>query len=346
MLTILGSIASAALAFLRSRRDVAAENLALRHQLSVLRRERRTPRLSRWDRLLWVILAKAWSSWTDVLVIVQPNTVIRWHRHAFRLFWRFKSRRGKPGRPKVDTELRNLIRQMARENLWRAPRIHKELLRLGFEISQRTVARYVPRMPPSTRARQSWRTFLKNHRHAIAAMDLFVVPTMTFRLLYGFFVIHHDRRRILHANVTEHPTAGWVIQQLREAFPWESTAKYLICDRDSIFSAQVRGAIKAMGMKVKQIAYRSPWQNGVAERWIGCLRQSLLHHVIVFNADHLRRLVSEYVVYHNADRLHCSLGGDAPHGRSVERRLSAEAKVVALGRLGGLHHRYRWQEAA
>ena len=208
------------------------------------------------------------------------------HRHSMAslgvqalLGW--KSKRGKPGRPKITAEARALIRQMARNNLWRAPRIHKELVRMGFEVSERTVARYMPMLPPSPSARQSWRTFLRNHRYAIAAIDLFVVPTITFRLVYGFFVIHHDRRRVLHANVTGHPTAEWIIQQLREAFPWNATATYLIFDRDSVFSVEVRRAIESMGLKIKRTAFRSPWQNGVAERWIGCLRQSLLHHVIV-----------------------------------------------------------------
>ena len=172
------------------------------------------------------------------------------------------------------------------------------------------------------------------------------MPTITFRLVYGFFVIHHGRRQLLHANVTENPTAAWVIQQLREAFPWEATAKYLICDRDSTFSPVVRGAIESMGLKVKYTAFRSPWQNGVAERWIGCLRQSLLHHVIVFNEAHLRELLREYVVYHNTDRLHCALDGDAPGGRVVESKPSPTAEVTALPRLGGLHHRYQWREAA
>ena len=199
---------------------------------------------------------------------------------------------------------------------------------------------------PQSAHRQSWRTFLKNHRDQIAAMDLFVVPTITFRLVYGFFVIHHDRRQVLHTNVTEHPTAAWVIQQLREAFSWETTAKYLICDRDTIFSAAARGAIKSMGIKIKQTAYKSPWQNGVSERWIGCLRQELLHHVIVFNEDHLRRLLQDYVAYHNADRLHCTLDGDSPDCRGIERRPSPTAQVVSHPRLGGLHHRYWWQQAA
>jgi putative transposase len=340
MLRIIKCLVGMLFAASRSRADMALEILSLKD------RGPRRPRLTRWDRILWVFLSKVCPVWSQLLVIVKPETVVRWHRHAFRAFWRWKSLRGKPGRPRIDAELRNLIRQMAAENLWRAPRIHKELIRLGFEVSERTVARVMPKLAPSPAARQSWQMFLRNHRHAIAAMDLFVVPTITFRLVYGFFVIHHDRRRILHANVTEHPTASWVSQQLREAFPWEAAASYLVCDNDTIFSAEVRGAIDSMGMKIKRTAFRSPWQNSVAERWIGCLRQALLHHVIVFSEEHLRRLVRDYVVYHNADRLHCALDGDAPHVRPIERRPSPTAKVIAVPRLGGLHHRYRWQEAA
>ena len=342
MLRVIKCLVGSLLACMKSRRVVVLENLGLRHQLAVLSQSgTKRPRLTQWDRLLWVWLSKAWPGWNRLLVIVKPDTVIGWHRSAFRLYWRWRSRGRGPGRPKIDAELRNLIRQMARENLWRAPRVHKELIRLGFEISERTVARY---MPPA--ARQSWHTFLKNHRHVIAAMDLFVVPTITFRLVYGFFVIHHDCRRVLHANVTEHPTSAWVMQQLREAFPWEATTKYMIFDRDSIFSPAVRTAIESFGMEVKRKALRSPWQNGVCERWIGCLRQELLHHVIVFNENHLRRLVREYIAYHNVDRLHCALDGDAPHGRAIEHRPSQDAKVIALPRLGGLHHRYRWELAA
>ena len=177
-------------------------------------------------------------------------------------------------------------------------------------------------------------------------MDLFVVPTITFRLVYGFFVIHHGRRRVLHVNFTEHPTAAWIIQQLREAFPWEATADYLVFDRDSVFNSEVRGFIESMGMKTKRTAFRSPWQNGVAERWIGCLRQSLLHHVIVLNEEHLRQLFLEYVAYHNIHRCHCSLGGDTPEGRAVEQRPSATAEIDAIPHLGGLHHRYEWRQAA
>jgi putative transposase len=347
MFRVLKSVFCGLISSLKRRESLVFEVVALRHQIAVLQSNNRVrPRLNRWDRILWVWLSKRFEGWRASLVIVQPNTVIRWHRSAFKIYWHWKSRSGQSGRPKVDRELRDLIGSMASENLWRAPRIHKELVRLGFDVSERTIMRYMPKSPSSETARQNWKTFLKNHRHSIAAMDLFVVPTITFRLVYGFFVIHHDRRRVLHANVTEHPTAVWIIQQLREAFPWDSAPKYLIFDNDSIFSTAVRGVMESIGITTKRTAYRSPWQNGVAERWIGCLRQSLLHHVIVMNEDHLRQLLRDYVGHFNVDRCHCTLAGDSPDGRPVENKPSADAKVVALPRLGGLHHRYAWKQAA
>ena len=347
MFRVLKSLLFGLISSLKPRESLVLEVVGLRHQLAVLQSaNHKRPMLNRWDRILWVWLSKRFEGWRASLVIVQPDTVVRWHRSAFKFYWHRKSQRGRSGRPKVDQELRELIRQMAKENLWRAPRIHKELIRLGFDVSERTVARYIPKTPSSDFARQNWKTFLKNHRDGIAAMDLFVVPTITFRLVYGFFVIHHDRRRVLHANVTEHPTATWIIQQLREAFPWDTAPKYLVFDNDTIFSAAVRGMIGSMGTKSKRTAYRSPWQNGVAERWIGVLRQSLLHHVVVMNENHLRQLLRDYVVYHNEDRCHCTLAGDSPAGRPIEMKPSVNAKVLALERLGGLHHRYTWKHAA
>ena len=261
--------------------------------------------------------------------------------------WNWLSRRGRrTGRPPVDAEIRDLIRKMALENGWGAPRIHGELGLLGFAVSERTVSRYLRRLHRRPEARQSWLTFLRNHREVIAAMDLFVVVTVTFRVLYVLFVIRHGRREIAHFNVTQHPTAAWVIQQLREAFPFDTAPKYLIFDRDSTFSAEVVGAVKAVGAKPTRTAYRSPWQNGTAERWIGCARAELLDRAIVLDEKHLRRLLREYVAYHHEDRTHCGLGKQTPARRAVERRPSTGAKVVGLPRLGGLHHRYVWREVA
>lgn len=281
-------------------------------------------------------------------MVYRPETVVRWHRQGFRLYWRIKSSpRKKRGRPPIKTEIRELIRCMAEENsTWGAPHIHGELLKLGFSISERTVSRYLSRIDPDQRKAQSWLTFLHNHREAIAAMDFFTVPTLTFSILYGFFVIHHGRRRILYWNVTDHPTADWVIQQLREAFPYEEVPEYLISDRDAIFDKQVVRTVKSFGIKPIRTSYRCPWQNGVAERWVGSCRREILDHVIVLSQKHLFRLLRDYIAYYNEDRCHYNMDKDSPCHRHIERKPSDNAQVISLPRVGGLHHRYKWQEAA
>jgi transposase InsO family protein len=234
---------------------------------------------------------------------------------------------------------------MATENRWRARKIQAELMKLGIRVGLATVSRYVPKTKPDPTQQQRWTTFLRNHKDVIAGMDFFVVPTVRFRLLYVWFAIDHGRRRILHFNVTASPSARWVIQQLRETFPDEPTHRFLIYDNDSIFSAAVTHAIESFGIDPKRTAFRSPWQNGTAERFVGSVRRELLDHVVVLNEDHLRRLLREYVDYYNAERVHTSIG-DAPVGRPVESRPSEHAKVIGLPRVGGLHHRYRWRDAA
>lgn len=224
---------------------------------------------------------------------------------------------------------------MATENGWGAPRIHGELGLLGFDVSERTVSRYLRGFRRRPQARQNRLTFLHNHREVIAAMDLFVVVTVTFRMLYVLFVIRHDRREIVHFNVTQHPTAAWIVQQIGEAFPYDTAPRYLIFDRDSTFSAEVVAAVKAVGAKPTRTAFRAPWQNGKAERWIGCARAEILDHAIVLDEKHLRRLLHEYVAYHYDDRTHCGLGKETPARRAVERRPSSGTKVVALPRVGG-----------
>jgi transposase InsO family protein len=231
------------------------------------------------------------------------------------------------------------------ENGWGARKIHGELEKLGFTVSLATVSRYLPKPGPERGQQQRWMTLLRNHRDAIAAMDFFVVPTISFQLLYVWFVINHDRRRLIHINVTTNPTAQWVIQQLRDAFPTDSAPRYLLYDRDSIFSGEVTAAVRSFGTEPVRTAYRSPWQNGLAERWVGTCRRELLDHVIVFDERHLRRLLNDYVAYYNAERVHTRLR-DAPECRSVEDRPSPSARVLALPRVGGLHHRYIWREAA
>jgi hypothetical protein len=304
----------------RSRSNLILENLALRQQIAALQRRRRRARLAPVDRAFWVALRHVWNGWADALIFVKPETVVSWHRQAFRRYWRSISR--PVGRPGIEVEIRQLIIRMASENpTWRAPRIHGELLKLGFVVSERTVSRYLPRRPDRPHAAGEWRTFLRNHREVLAAMDFFTVPTAAFRILYVWFVIHHDRRKILHFDVTDHPTAPWVIQQLREAFPYDTVPSYLVFDGDSIFAEKVVTAVRALG-------------------------RELLDRVIVLHAGHLRRLLREYVTYYSRDRCHLGLEKDAPDTRSVERRPSRRGRVVSLPRAGGLHRRYAWRDAA
>ena len=230
---------------------------------------------------------------------------------------------------------------MVAENpTWGAPRIHGELLMLGFDLSERTISRWIKRAPRDPGRTKHWLAFLRNHREAIAAMDFFTVPTITFGVLYCFFVISHDRRRILHVNVTKHPTSGWIIQQLREAFPFEASHKYLIFDRDQKFGIEVIAAVKATSIIPKQTSFRSPWQNGIAERWVGGCRRDLLDQIIAINERHLKRVLCEYVSYHREDRTHLGLGKGTPNFRS---RAKASGRVLSHERLGGLH---RYDRAA
>ena len=272
-----------------------------------------------------------------MLHALHPDTVVRWHRQGFRFYWRWKSRNPKPGRPRVDTEIRKLIRQMQSANVgWGAPRIHGELLKLGIEVSQATVSKYMvrQRQPPS----QTWRTFLENHADCIAGIDFFTVPTATFRILYVFIVLSHDRRHIVHFNVTAHPTARWTAQQLVEAFPFDSAPRYLLRDRDAIYSEKVRRRIKSLGIEEVVTTPRSPWQNPFCERVIGSIRRDCLNHVIVLNERHLRRVLREYISYYHTCRTHLSLSKDPPETRPVEA--PAMGNIVAFPHIGGLHHRY------
>jgi transposase InsO family protein len=321
---------------------LALENLALRQQLSVLlATSHRRAALTDLDRAFWTILRRYWAAWSRALVIVQPETVVRWHRERFRRYWARKSRR-RPGRPKIDPEIRSLIRRMATANpLWGAPRIHGELLKLGIEISETSVGKYMPRhrRPPS----QSWRAFLENHVKDLVAIDFFTVPSATFHVLFVFIVLAHDRRRVLHFNVTEHPTAEWTAQQIVEAFPWDSTPRYLLHDRDAIFGSHFRQRVAGLEVTEVRTAPRSPWQNPYAERLIGSIRRELLDHVLVLGEGHLHRLLAAYFDYYHRTRTHLSLGKDSPRSRPVQPRL--EGKIVELPKVGGLHHRYKHRAA-
>jgi putative transposase len=283
MVRILGLLPFLFARVFRSRRDLLLENLALRQQLGVLRQRYPRPQLATPDRFFWVVLRRLWPGWKRALILVQPETVVRWHRAGFRLYWAWISRRRvHAGRKGVSRELRELIFRMAAENpTWGAPRIHGELKMLGFDISERTVLRWMRRAPRNPEPAKRWTAFLSNYQEAIAAMDFFTVPTLTFSVLYCFFVIAHDRRRILHFNVTRHPSSVWVIQQLREAFPYDSAPRYLIFDRGANFNEEVTDTVKSFGIQPKRTSFRSPWQNGVAERWVGSCRRDLIDHVIV-----------------------------------------------------------------
>lgn len=238
-----------------------------------------------------------------------------------------------------------LIRRMASENRWGAPRIHGELVKLGFRVSERTVLRYMPKHKGTEKQRQNWRTFLENHREVLAAMDFCVVPTWNFHQIYILVILRHGKRLISHFNITTNPTAEWVKQQLREAFPFDEIPKYLIFDRDTTFGAVI-DFVESMGIKPKQTAFQCPWQNGAVERIFGSLRREMLDHVVVLNEEHLRRLLKEYFAYYHHDRTHLALDKDAPMGRPEEIPRNPEATVDALPRVGGLHHRYVWREAA
>jgi len=312
-----------------------AEILYLRQQLVVLKRSAPPrPRLKAIDRLIFVCLYRLFPSLIDASIVFQPETLLRWHRRGFRLFWRWKSQR-RVGRPALSADTRSLVRRISRENpLWGAPRIHGEMLKLGIEIAQSTVAKYMAqrRRPPS----QGWKTFLRNHAPDVAAIDLFVVRTIGFKLLYGLAIIHLERRRLVWTNVTANPTSEWIARQITEAFPWDQAHRYLIRDRDSSYGVVVRKRIRAMGIRDRPTAPRSPWQNGHTERLIGSIRRECLDHVIVVSEADLRRILSAYANYYNCLRTHLALDKDAPLGRSVQ----PIGSVVSIPLLGGLHHQY------
>ena len=302
MLHLLYVLLATARSNLKSQRELALQNLALRQQLAVLK----------------------------------PQTVIGWHRKGFKLYWTWKSR-NKGGRPPIDAEIRTLIRRMARENpTWGAPRIHGELLKLGFDVGEATVSRHMPRRrkPPS----QSWRTFMRNHTEDLVSIDFFVVPTATFRVLYVFLVLEHERRRIVHFNVTEGPSAQWTGQQLVNAFPYDSAPDYVIRDRDKIYGAEFVRRVRAMGIDQVLTAPQSPWQNPYCERVIGTLRRDCLDHVIVLGEQHPQRILRNYLEYYHGSRTHLALYKDAPEPR--KRESNDGGNVIALPMVGGLHHRY------
>ena len=338
MFGLLLNLLSALRSVLRTRAELALENLALRQQLATLSRSSPRPRLRLADRAFWIGLSQIWSRWADTLVIVKPATVVRWHRAGLRLFWRWKPRARTPAEADVSPEVRQLIRKMAKANpLWGAPKIHGELLMLGVVVSERSVSRFMPKRPWNPPS-QTWRTFLDNHLGALASIDFFTVPTATFRILYVFFVLNHDRRRVLHFNITEFPSATWTAQQIVEAFPEDSAPRYMLRDRDGIYGEQFYRRVKNMGIDEVLTAPLSPWQNPYAERFVGSVRRECLDHVIVLGEQHLRGIMKSYFAYYHRARTHLSLGKDAPEPRQVHPPSMGE--IVELPEVGGLHHRY------
>jgi putative transposase len=341
MISVLLSLLQTVRGLARSRAALHLEVLALRHQLQVIQRSR--PRrlcLVHADRWLWVWLSSVLTGWRTVLVIVKPETVIAWHRRGFPLFWTWKSRR-RTGRPTVPSHVRALIRTMSEANpLWGAPRIHGEILKLGIDVCQATVAKYMVRRrrPPS----QTWRTFLAVHIGQVMAADFFVVPTATCRLLFVLVILAHERRRVVHVAVTAHPTAAWTAQQLREAFPWDQAPRYLLRDRDHAFDGLAETA-KTMGIDELLTAPRSPWQNPFVERVIGSIQRECLDHVIVWNERALHRHLQQYVAYYHEWRTHLSLDQDAPVARAVQPPTGGP--IVQVPHLGGLHHHYERRAA-
>jgi putative transposase len=296
MLPILSALLACVAGLFRSRASLCLEHLALRHQLAVYQQTMARPRLRSTDRVLWAWLSRLWPGWREALAFVQPCTVIAWQRQRFRDHWRRLSQRGMPGRPPVAKEVRELIQAMWQANpTWGSPRIVGELRKLGIDVAKSTVETYRvrPQKPPSP----TWKTFLNNHVQDLVALDFFTVPTVTFRVLFVLVILAHERRRVVHFNITEHPSAAWTAQQMVEAFPWDEAPQYLLRDRDRVYGTDFRQRVRNMGIKEVLIAPRSPWQNPYVERLIGSIRRECLDHVIVLHERHLRRVLIGYFQY-------------------------------------------------
>jgi putative transposase len=340
-------VVSALLAFVaalfRSHASLRLEHLALRHQLAVYQQTVHCPRLRPTDRLFWVWLSRLWSGWQSALAFVQPCTVMAWQRQRVRDHWRRLSQHGTPGRPAIAKEVRQLIRDMWQANpTWGAPRIVGELRKLGIDVAKSTVETY--RVRPQKPSSPAWKAFLKNHVQDLVSLDFFVVPTVRHKLLFVLIILVHHRRRVVHFNVTEHPTAGWTAQQVIDAFPWDETPRYLLRDRDRIYGISFRQRVQHMGIEEVVIAPRSPWQNPFVERLIGSIRRECLDHVVVFHERHLQRILASYLAYYHRWRTHLSLAMDCPEPRTVLPPTCG--RVMAVPEVGGLHHHYERQQAA
>jgi putative transposase len=329
-------------AWFTSRADLIAENLCLRQQLVVLQRRTPRPRLRDRDRRFWILACRWVPQWREFLLVVQPGTVLGWHRRGWTAYWRWRSRRGsRGGRPRLAGELRALIRRMASENpLWGQRRIQAELARLGFTVSARTVATYM-RRPYHGAPSPSWREFLSRHAQDIWACDFFSVRTIFFQALDVFFVMHHGTREIVEARVTRQPTAEWAAQQIVAACGWErDPPRYLIRDRDGRFGIEFDRRVQRLGVRQVRTPVRAPRANALAERWIRSVRAECLDHLFIVNESHLQRVLDEYVAYFNAWRPHQGLGQRAPCEWAPASRPNATGRTIGRPVLGGLHHVY------
>jgi transposase InsO family protein len=326
----------------KPRVSLAFENLCLRQQLAVLRRRQKCPRLADQDHRFWILISRGFPRWRECLIIVQPETVLKWHARGWRYYWRWKSRMRRTGRRRIPLALRHLIRRMAQDNpLWGQVRITAELLKLGYVVSPRTVRKYMRRPwhgTPSPR----WKDFLRQHAQDIWACDFLTVRTLTFQTLYVFFLIHHASREIVHIRVTSHPTSAWTGQQVVNACFEREAPRFLIRDRDSIYGQEFRRKLRALGVREIRTPVRAPKANSIAERCVGTLRRECLDHVFVFNERHLQKTVDEFIQYYNEHRPHRSLNQQPPRPAVTPIPTGPPtAEVIAEAVLGGLHHVYR-----
>jgi len=321
---------------IKTKTSLIVENIILRHQIIIYQRKKK-PRLKNLDRIVFCFASKIWNDWKSAIVIVKPSTVISWHRKGFKMYWRWKSR--KKGRPNIYWELIKSIRKLQKENpLWSPQRIQGELAKLGYDVSENTIAKYIRKNKPDPSKRQNWLTFLRNHAKYIVGIDFLVVRNIYFKAIYVFAAISHERRKIIHFAVTSKPHSQWAIQQLRETFGFNQTTKYIIRDNDSIYSDEFKAHIPRFGLKDKPTAYRCPWQNPIAERVIGTLRRECLDHVIIINERNLHDILHEFIFeYYNVSRTHLSLDQDSPEHRPTQ----SHGQIVSSSILGGLHHTYR-----
>jgi putative transposase len=325
----------------KTNSQLKLEHIFLLKQLEIYQRREPKLMIKGPDRLFFSLMVKIFTNWRDRIFLVKPDTLIKWHRSGFRIFWRRKTKSSKGGRPKINKEIIELLRQMVIENpLWGVPRVHGELLKLEYEVSQTTVQRYFPKRGGKTIG-QRWKTFPRNHSKDIISVDFLTVPTINFKLLYVLVVIDHHRRKLMHFNVTKNPNPNRTLQQIRNMLFENKTPKYLIRDRDSKYGGYFSAGVQQFGIKQLLTSYRSPWQNGYVERVIGSIKRECFDHVIVLNENHLRTIMTDYVSYYNKYRTHLRLNKYSPEGRPVQR----EGKVYKIPVVNGLHHVYLRQAA-